>query len=68
MLQAGVSLILVVILFSWVAAKFRYPLGPLPTGPTEYNPYQPDLTANNYTGLASIGSLSISLICSTFFS
>ena len=67
-MKAGVSLILVVVLFSWVAAKFRAPLGPLPTGPTAANPLATNLSGSNYTGLASIASMPISLICATFFS
>ena len=56
--QAGLSLVLVVVLFSWVAATFRTPLpSPLPAY----------LGTANYTGMASIGSMPISLICASFF-
>ena len=56
--QAGLALVLVVVLFSWVAATFRPKLGPLPE----------NLSGKNYTGLASIASMPISLTCSVFFS
>ncbi|KAK9858885.1 hypothetical protein WJX84_001389 [Apatococcus fuscideae] len=56
--QAVLSLVLLFVAYIYVAATFREPLGPLPA----------ELGTGNYTGMASIATMPISLICASIFS